>query len=276
MTLLVSGASGNLGSRVVQLLREAGHDVIPGSRTPPEGGRKVDFDDPDLAKSFEGIDRLLIISTDELSVPGKRLQQHRNAIAAAEAAGVRHVVYTSIVQPSPANPCVVVPDHLGTEAALAASGLSFTVLRNALYAEVPLMGLEAAKATGKWFHATDGRGTAYISREDCARAAAAALAADDWTRSVVDITGPEALTANRVAGILGEALGQTFEPVNLTTAQLAAGMAQGGMPEPFAQAMATFDQSIAEGYLETVSDGFERLTGRAPEAFADFAARTFA
>ena len=204
MSLLVTGASGNLGSLVVQFLREAGHDVIPGSRTPPDGGRRVDFDDPDsLPAAFEGVERLLIISTDAIDEPGKRLRQHRAAITAAEQAGVKHVVYTSIVNARPDNPCVVVPDHLGTEAALSASSMSFTILRNSLYAEVPLMGLDAAKASGHWFHATDGGRAGYVTREDCARAAAAALAAFE----VAVGGGGAALARGQLVGVHGKAHG---------------------------------------------------------------------
>ncbi len=273
MSLLVTGASGHLGRRVVHHLKAAGHEVLAGSRTPAEGGRRVDFDDPDLAKAFEGVRRLLIISTDALDEPGKRLRQHLHAIEAAEAAGVEHIVYTSFLNARPDNPAVVTPDHLGTEARLAASPLSFTILRNSLYAEVPLMGLDAARATGSWFHATQGGKTSYVTREDCARAAAAALASEDTRRTVVDITGPEAVSAETLAGLLSTATGQALAPVSLSEEQLVAGMVEGGMPEPFARAMATFDRCIAEGWAESVSDGVRALTGSDPEPLGSFLAR---
>src|SRR5688572_10262412 len=104
--LLVTGAAGNLGRRVVELLARAGaRDFVAASRDPsklaaPNGieRRRVDFDDPaSLAAAFEGIDRALIISTDRIDVPGLRIKQHRAAVAAARTAGVKHLLYTSML-----------------------------------------------------------------------------------------------------------------------------------------------------------------------------------
>src|SRR5689334_9931004 len=106
-TLLVTGASGHLGRRVIELLLEsnAGH-LIATTRSPDKLAglaargvevRQADFDDPgSLAAAFAGADRLLLISTDALDGTDRRIVQHGNAVAAAEQAGVKHVVYTSL------------------------------------------------------------------------------------------------------------------------------------------------------------------------------------
>ena len=104
--LLVTGAGGQLGRRVVELLLEAGvSNLVAASRDPAKLAdlqargvetRRADFDDPaSLPAAFAGVDRLLLISTDSLGAPGHRIAQHRAAIAAAQAAGVSHLVYTS-------------------------------------------------------------------------------------------------------------------------------------------------------------------------------------
>ena len=102
--ILVAGASGRLGQLVLDELLHAGvRDIIATTRTPEKLGayaalgvdvRPGDFNDPEtLKKAFQGADRLLLISTDDL-FSGKRIQQHQNAIDAAKRAGVRHILYT--------------------------------------------------------------------------------------------------------------------------------------------------------------------------------------
>lgn len=274
--LLVTGTSGHLGGRVRSLLQEQGHQVIAGSRNPGPGGRRVDFDDPDLAAAFAGVDRLLLVSADDLSTPLRRLNQHRRAIAAAVEAGVKHVVYTSYIDPSPDSPVGLAVDHLGTEAALAESPLSFTILRNGLYTDNLLGSVPQVRASGQLFHATGGGANAWVTREDCARAAAAALVADDWTRSVVDVTGPDAITSEQLAGILQELVGRPVQAVDLPPDALRAGLLSAGLPDFVADMLVGFDVATARGRHARVSDGVERLTGRAPEAPAAFLARSLA
>src|SRR4051812_25915717 len=132
--LLVTGAGGHLGRHVVkQLLTANAGNIIAGSRAPEKLGelvakgadvRTVDFDDPrSLSVAFKGVDRLLIISTDALAKPGLRQYQHMTAIDAAVKAGIRHVIYTSMLNPEPGSPIPFAPDHFKTEQALIASGL---------------------------------------------------------------------------------------------------------------------------------------------------------
>src|SRR5215217_4903439 len=204
-TLLVTGASGHLGQRVIELLLEAnaGH-VIAATRTPEKLAhlaardvevRKADFGDPSsLAVAFAGVDRLLLISTDALDGTDRRQVQHRNAINAAAQAGVKHVVYTSLTNPEPSSPIAIAPDHYATEQALAASSLDWTVLRNNLYADLFLQSLPHAVATGQLVAASGTGGAGFVTREDCARAAAAALAASSSGRTTLDITGPASVT----------------------------------------------------------------------------------
>ncbi len=194
-TLLVIGASGHLGQRVIELLLEAnaGH-VIAATRTPEKLAhlvardvevRKADFDDPGtLASAFAGVDRLLLISTDALDGTDRRIVQHRNAINAAAQAKVKHVVYTSLTNPEPGSPIAIAPDHYATEQVLAASGLDWTVLRNNIYTDYQLAGLTRAVATGQLVSAAGDGGVGYVTREDCARAAAAALTARSSGRLV--------------------------------------------------------------------------------------------
>jgi NAD(P)H dehydrogenase (quinone) len=280
-TLLVTGASGHLGRRVLELLLET-HEgmIIAATRTPEKLTefsmrgvivRHADFEDPaSLLQAFKGVDRLLLISTDAVDRPGRRLNQHRNAIKAAEQAGVSHVVYTSLMNPGPDSPAYVAPDHRGTEASLKESKMGWTVLRENIYMDLLLLSLPQAIEMGKIFNAIGDGKAAYITREDCARAAAAALASSYEGRRVLDITGPKAVSQYEVAAIVGEITGQEISYVPLELDTLIQNMVNSGLPRPVAEGYASFDATINQGKFGTVSSTVQDLTGRKPISVSDF------
>jgi NAD(P)H dehydrogenase (quinone) len=279
-TLLVTGASGNLGRRAVELLLEAkAGKIVAGTRDPSKIAdlaakgaevRKVDFDDAALADSLKGVDRLLLISTDVLDTPGKRLKQHKAAIDAAKKAGVKHIVYTSMPKPEPGSPIPFAPDHYGTEQALAESGLGWTVLRNTWYQENLFHSLPAVLASGKWFSAAGDGKVAHVSREDAAYAAASALAKEPNGNSRYDITGSELLTTGEIAKLASEATGKPIEVVKVTDEQLTKGMIASGMPAFLAPVFASFDTNTRAGNIAIASDAVQKLTGRAPRSLKQF------
>jgi NAD(P)H dehydrogenase (quinone) len=284
--LLVSGASGALGRRVlahlIDTLKVAPARIIAVTRSPEKLAhlaaagvtvRQGSFDDPaSLERAFAGAARLLLISTDAIGEPGLRLNQHRNAVAAAKAAGVRHVVYTSMIAPEPPSPIPFAPDHYGTEQALAASGLTWTILRNAWYMDNFDQNAPQLLTSGKWFVATGEGRVAYVSREDCARAAAAALASDSTENQVLTVSGPAALTSQEVAGVLTEATGKPVDVVQLTAEDHTRGLLGAGLPEPIAALLTAFDVNTRLGRASQVTSAVETLTGRAPQSFQSFVA----
>ena len=280
-TLLVTGAGGQLGRRVVELLLESGASrVIAATRNPAKLAplaargvelRRADFDDAgSLAAAFAGADRLLLVSTDVLNRPGVRLAQHRAAVNAAVAAGVKHVVYTSAPAPQPVPGGSLIDDHFWTEQALAASGLDWTILRDSLYADLLLMSLPHAVQTGQLFSATAGAGRSYVTREDCARAAAAVLASPPSGRRIFDVTGPAAVTQDEVAALAGELAGRKIQHIDLSPDDLRQGLTAAGMPPFLVDALAGFDAAAAQGYHAIVTPTVKDLTGRAPMSVRAF------
>ncbi len=279
--LLVTGASGQLGRRVVDLLleKDAGK-VVAMTREPArlaglaERGVEVragDFDDgTTLAAAFAGVDRALLISTDAVGRPGGRKQHHRTAVEAAVAAGVKHIVYTSGPSPHPDAAFAIADDHYWTEQAIAAAPVGWTFLRNNLYAEVALMGLVNAVASGTLMTATHGGARSYVTREDCARVAAAALAdAFEGTR-ILDVTGPAAVSQAELAGMASAISGRAVALVDVSDEVLHEALTGFGMPAPVVDMLAGFDREAAQGYYAMVTPVVEALTGSPPMALETF------
>lgn len=272
-TLLVTGASGQLGQLVLAALENSPHTVIAASRDPSKlkttfATRTVDFDKPEtLSEAFKGVDRVLIISTDALAVPGLRLKQHTAAIEAAKAAGVEHIVYTSLPNPEPGNKISFAPDHYGTEQALKASGIAHTLLRNNWYIENLLGSLPHALETGQLFtSAPEGR-VAYVARADTARAAAAALS--NAPGGTYTITGPEALTYGDVAAIASDLTGKPISVIPVTDEQYTGGLKAAGLPDFVADMLASAEAAIRAGQLDGVTEAVKTLTGTAPKTVRD-------
>lgn len=283
-SLLVTGASGHLGQRVLHhllyTLSVPPDRVIATTRKPDSLAawaargitmRAADFDEEEtLVRAFHGADRLLLISTDT-AIPGRRVQQHQRAIAAAAKAGVTHLTYTSM--PNPKRSLVLfAPDHGASEAALSASKLaSWTVLRNHWYFENVHMLLPGVLARGgKWFSAAGDGKVADIARDDLALAAAHELANVSSGKTTYTLSGAEALTTAAQAQLISAAIGRPIELISVSPEDLVRGMLRAGVPEQVARLLASFDANVASGHMAYVSDDFEKITGRKPRLFTNW------
>ncbi|MEV6975947.1 NAD(P)H-binding protein [Kitasatospora sp. NPDC093806] len=283
----VTGASGRLGrlalGAVLDLVADRG-EVVALTRNPgvvaatpdrPEVRfREADFARPDtLPRAFAGVRRLLLVSTERSP---DRLRLHAAAIEAAVAAGVEHLVYTSVVRAAdPGNPVPEARDHGRTEELLADSGLGHTVLRFNVWPQMLLLTGLARLAVGAGelpSSAADGR-VGYISREDTAWAAARVLTgAVEVPGTVLDVTGP-GLTDAEVAAALTGATGRPVRHRPVADAEVAPALIALGVPEPLARAWGENDPFRRAGWFDIPDDGTtHRLLGRAPVALADFLA----
>jgi NAD(P)H dehydrogenase (quinone) len=279
MTVVVSGASGQLGRLVAEQLlgRLPVEELILVSRNPgglvefAERGvevRRGDFDDPEsLAEAFAGGDRLLLIST--LAI-GRRVDQHRAALEAAMAAGIGHVVYTSLTNPVAGHPAgLVVDEHRETEELVRGARVDWTLLRNAAYAELQVpLGAVAVTYGRLVTNAGDGR-IAPISRCDCAAAAAAVLTSDGHEGQTYEITGPDALSQADIARLLSEVAGRPVKLMHAGDRKLSWGLGRLGTPKPVARAIVDLGIATREGYFDVVDGAFERVTGRRPRTLRE-------
>ncbi|MCB1500591.1 MAG: NAD(P)H-binding protein [Bauldia sp.] len=278
--LLVTGASGHLGRQVVErLLDNKSGRVIAGTRDLAKvadlvdrgaEARVVDFDRPEtLAAAFAGVDRLLLISTDALAV---RKRQQRAAVEAAAKAGVGHIVYTSALNPQPSETNPVTDSHYWTEHAIAATAAGFTILRNNIYADMILVALANALKSGQMFSATGTAGRNYVTREDCAAVAAAALADAFSGRRILEVNGPAPVTQDEVAAWAGAIAGKPVAHVPIPAEAMRQGLAAAGLPDVYAEALTAFDVDAARGYHAVTTPVVHDLTGRAPTSVQDFLA----
>lgn len=284
-TLIVTGASGQLGRLVIDALLASGkiapasivattRDVSKLDSYAARGVtvRAADFDDAaSLDAAFAGAGKVLIISTDALGEPGKRLAQHKAAVAAAKKAGAKHILYTSMPQPDDSL-VTFAPDHLGTEEAIKATGIPYTILRDGWYAENLFMSLPHALQTGSWYTSTGNGKIAHITRADTAAALAGAALKAGSESNTYTLTGTKSRTAEEIAAVVSAATGKPLTVVHVTDAQLAEGLKAAGLPEGYIPTIVSFDANTREGKIASVTGDAEMLSGRPLTSLEDFAA----
>lgn len=277
MTLLVTAASGQLGRLVVNALLQRGvpaSDIVAGVRTPSKaddlsarGVSVVEFDyarPETLAPVLTGVDRVLLIS----GTDADRVSGHRNVIAAARDAGVGRLVYTSAPRVDEID-YALGADHKATEEAIAASGLSATVLRHNWYTENYLDAVARAADTGEIVAAVGDARVASASRRDYAEAAALALITDDLVGQTLEVGGDVAWTYDELAQAATEVLGRPVTYTAVTIEQLTAGLEAAGLDAGTAAFVAGIDEAIARGALSQTDGTLSRLLGRPTTPLVD-------
>ncbi len=274
--IVISGASGALASETVRALLERGvklADLVLVTRTPEKlssfstngaAVRMGDFDRPEtLEPAFAGGRELLLVSTNS---DGDRAAQHANAIMAARKAGIRHIVYTSFVNPTTDNPALIAHDHQLTEAALMKSGVRYTILRNQLYMDPLLDEAAAAIRTGD-LYTNAGRGKwAPVARRDCAEAAAIVLTTVGHEGKIYDITGPELINHQDFAKLVDEVTGKRVRVIDVDDATFMGRAMRAGMPAALAKLNASFGVAMRANSLNMRNEALQILLGRKPES----------
>lgn len=271
MTIVITGATGQLGRLVVEALLESGlpaQEIVAAGRTVDriadlgERGvriRSIDYSQPEsLRQAFAGADKVLLVSGSEV---GQRVEQHRNAIDAAKEAGVGLIGYTSIAN-ADTTTMQLAAEHLATEEILRDSGVPFVLLRNGWYLENYTGQLPVQVQHGAVFgSAGDGRLSA-AARADYATAAAAVLLRDDQAGKVYELGGDDAFTLSELAGEVSAASGKPVTYTDLPAEKYTQVLVEAGLPEPYAAILADSDLGIARGDLLVTSGDLSALLGR--------------
>lgn len=285
--ILVTGATGQLGGIVIEnlltkvpasevavLVRDAekathfkaqGVDVRVGSY----------FDKASLASSLQGIEKVLLISSNDFN---DRLGQHKNVLDAAKAAGVKHILYTGVamkdINVSPLKPLLA--DHFQTEDYIKASGLTYTFLQNSLYFEVVPMFVGAGVLdTGIFFPAGDGK-VAFATRQDFGQAAAHILTTAGHENQAYPLTGSEAYSFAKIAAELSTLSGKTVPYISPEPEAFEGALKQFGLPEGIILMSVLFAAGIKNGDFDQPSPTLETLLGRKTTDLTTFLKEAFA
>jgi len=270
-TIMVTGASGHLGHLIINTLLKTlpASQIVAGARKTAKAGdlaargiavREVNYDHPEtLDKAFSGIDKLLLISSNEV---GKRVSQHKAVIEAAKKAGVKLLVYTSMLH-ADTSILGITEEHRQTEAALRTSGLPYVLLRNGWYTENYLDSVPSALQHGAFLgSAKEGR-IASATRQDYADAAAAVLLSkEEQGGKIYELAGDESYTLADLAAEVSRQTGKDIIYKDLPENDYRDVLINAGLPEPFAAMLAESDTGASQGALYDESHHLSRLIGR--------------
>ena len=270
MTIAITAATGQLGRLAIAALKARGASPIALARSPEKAAdlgvevRAFDYTSADPA-ALKGVDTLVLISSNDFN---DRAGQHRAAIAAAKQAGVGRIIYTSILK-GDASPMILAQDHIATEAALAASGIPATLLRNGWYTENDTGALGAAVQHGAIIGAAGEGRVNSAARKDYAEAIAVTALDPAHTGKTYELAGDTAHAGADLAAAVAVAAGKPVAYVSMPQADYAAALIGFGLPEGFAQVLADSDARAGEGALFDDSRTLSRLIGRPTTPIAE-------
>jgi NAD(P)H dehydrogenase (quinone) len=262
--IAVTGSTGTIGRGVAERLAAADVRqrlvVRDPTRAPHLPGAEVavaSYADIGSARAaLDGIDTLFMVSASEHP---DRLSDHRTFVTAAVAAGVVRVVYLSFYGASQHATFLLARDHWQTERHIAAAGVTYTFLRDNLYADfLPRMAGPDGVIRGP---AAKGRVGAVAQRDVMDVASVVLMAPTQHDMTTYDITGPESLTMAEAAEIIGRATGRAMSYEPETVEQAFASRADLGAPDWQVAAWVSTYTAIAAGELDAVSDDVRRITG---------------
>jgi uncharacterized protein YbjT (DUF2867 family) len=272
-TILVTGARGNIGSRVVAKLVSSGARVRALVRHPrePAFDRSVEvvvagYDDAAaVAGAMTGVSRALFITA------GPELARHDETLAiAAQAARVEHVVKISVYG-ARAGASEIPGWHHDGEQRIAATGLATTFLRPSSFASNALGWLRTLRTTGKAFGALGDAALPVIHPDDIADVAVHALTTPGASGTVHELTGPASITAAAQVAILGELAGAAYTYVNVDDESAVRGMIDAGLPKVMADAMIHLVQALRGAGQIPPNETIPRLLGRPARSFRQWA-----
>ncbi len=266
--ILVTGASGSIGSRLLQQLQERGAHNVAAMGSKPGAAVQGDFHDPaSLRRAFDGVHTLFLL----LPLVPDKLQLADNAVAAARAVGVQHIVRSSGAGADARSPVALARLQGRIDQIVADSGIAHTFLRPAAFMQ-NWVTYSAAQIKAGTVHAPHGNGAqSVIDVRDIADAAAAVLlnpalhAGQAYT-----LTGAEALTDAQMLAAISQALGRDVRYVDVPEAAAQAALQQMGMPPVMVEWLMSLNHVVKQGWAAGITDDVQRLTGHAPRRFADF------
>ncbi|MGX9730617.1 SDR family oxidoreductase [Janthinobacterium aestuarii] len=274
--IVITGATGNLGQHVIASLLKSvpAANIIAAVRNPAKAAdlaargvqvRQADYNDgASLDAAFKGATKILLISSSEV---GQRAQQHQNVIDAAKRAGVSLLAYTSVLR-ADTSPLGLAAEHVITEAAIRASGLPYSFLRNGWYLENHTEHLAPVLEHGVVLGAAQNGRFSSAARADYAAAAATVLTAAQ-PQAIYELAGDQGFTLAEYAAEVARQSGKAIVYKDLPQADFKAALVSVGVPEGFADLLADSDAGTAKGGLEGHGKQLSALIGRPTTSLLD-------
>lgn len=279
--ILVTGATGQLGSKIVEnLLTQIPANEIAvlvrneeKAKELKEKGVQIrvgDYHDYNsLVAGFKDIKKLILISSNDFN---DRIGQHKKAVDAAKQAGVAHIIYTGVsmndIKTSPLKNFL--SDHYETEEYIKENGFTYTMMQHSLYSDViPMFLGEHVLDTGVFFPTGEGR-VAFASRNDLAEAIAKVSVSDTYKNQTLPMTNIENYSFIDVANILSELSGKEVSYVSPTPDVYEETLKGFGLPEPIIQMSLGFAAGIKNNDFNTVFSNLEKILGRKPQTLKEY------
>ncbi len=267
MKIAVTGATGQLGAIVVEELKKRvpNENIVALVRTPEKASalgvevRAFDYTQPEvMTAALAGVDRLVLISSNEV---GQRTSQHFNVIEAAGKAGVKWIVYTSLLH-ADFTTLSLAGEHMTTEEALKASGMDYTILRNGWYTENYTGSIGGALAGGAFIGSAGNGKVSSAPRADYAEAAAVAVTDESHRGKVYELAGDDYYTLADLAKEISNQTGKNIPYKNLTESEYTRILESFEIPAGLAAAIASWDVSASKDDLFDDSRQLSALIGR--------------
>jgi uncharacterized protein YbjT (DUF2867 family) len=279
--ICVTGGGGTLSSEVIRQLESAKASFRGAyfSKKRAEAARAkgieavvIDYNRPEtLRAAFQGCDTLFLLGPNALN----QAELERNAVEAAKAAGMRHIVKQSVMGAE--DDYSLARIHRPVETAIEASGMTWTFLRpNSFMQNAVTFMAPTIRAEGAFYSASGDAKISHVDVRDIAAVGVKALTEPGHEGAIYQLSGPEALSYDEMAEELSRALGRVIRHISLPPADLKAAMLAEGMPEPIADRMLDLERYFHENHASRVTGDVKRVTGREPRRFADFARETAA
>lgn len=287
--ILVTGATGNFGKSTINFLLNKGVSSANMVALVRDEGKAADlkskgitlrigdYDDYDqLVTAFTGVEKLLLVSGSDITNRGK---QHENAVNAAKAAGVKHILYTSFERKnetatSPIS--FVAASHISTENLIRKSGMTYTIFRNNLYMDVlPWFFGENVTETGIFLPAGN-RKAAFTLRDDMAEATANVLMTEGHENKEYAFSNTENVSIGEVAMALSQVVGKEIPYINPTTEVYVDTLTSNNVPAEFVGMFAGFSEAIKQGEFELEINDLEKILGRKPTTVRQYLEMVYA
>ena len=271
-TIAITGATGQFGAIALNLLKAKHSNVIALVRNPAKisdvEARKFDYSKTEgQVEALQGVDTLILVSSNEI---GQRFVQHNNVI---EAAGVKHIIYTSLLGATNDNTVKsLAGEYVETEAALKASGIIYTILRNGWYTENYTASIPAALANNAFYGSAKNGKISSVLRAELAEVAVNVALSEGHENQTYELAGSTSWTLADLAAEISKQTGKDIPYVDIPAADYAAALVQAGLNEGFAGLIAQWDVDASNGALFSEDKTLEKLLGR-PTAGLDVAVK---